>query len=278
MRKIKIVKATGNTRIKKIEALAKTIWTRHYTPIIGPAQVRYMLEKFQSRKAIRRQIKEEGIHYFLIQKGSEKPVGYLAVQPEKNPGELFLSKFYLLRQERGKGYGKKALRFIEAFGRKRELKKIRLVVNKKNADSLAAYLKMGFQKSGEIVTDVGEGFVMDDFILEKEILPGKPKKEKAADNNPYTVYILECRNHTYYTGITKDMVRRFKEHQRKSTHYTSYNPPLRILYTEIQPDRSAALKREAQIKRWPKAKKTALIEGAVSVETASRIQEKSADN
>ncbi len=261
MKKIRIVKVLGSTRIKKVEALAKKIWPRHYTPIIGAKQVRYMLEKFQSRKALGRQIKKEGFLYYLIQKGKTKPIGYIGVIPRPESGELFLSKFYLLPKERGKGHGKKTLRFIEALARKNTLPKIKLVVNKKNADSITAYLKMGFRNTGEVITQVGEGFVMDDYTLEKDVPAAKAPRKTTPDNTPYVVYILECKNNTYYTGITKDLNRRFKEHQRKSTHYTSYNPPVKILYTEVQPSRSSALKREAQIKTWSRAKKTALITG-----------------
>ena len=79
------------------------------------------------------------------------------------------------------------------------------------------------------------------------------------------VYILECKNDRLYTGMTNNMERRFKEHQRKSTHFTSYNPPLRIAHTEECLTRSKALKREAQIKRWPRAKKLALIDASSAI-------------
>lgn len=72
-------------------------------------------------------------------------------------------------------------------------------------------------------------------------------------------YILLCKNNFLYTGITKDPKRRFKEHLEKSARFTSYNPPVRMVYTESFPTKSQALKREAEIKRWPKLKKLALI-------------------
>ena len=65
-----------------------------------------------------------------------------------------------------------------------------------------------------------------------------------------------------YTGATTDIDRRFKEHQNKAARYTSYNTPIRIVHRENFRSRSAALKREAQIKGWPRKKKWALIEGA----------------
>jgi len=77
---------------------------------------------------------------------------------------------------------------------------------------------------------------------------------------PYFVYLLECANRSLYTGITTDLKRRFKEHlSGKGGHYTRANKAIRILYHEKQPTRSRALKREAEIKSWPRAKKLALI-------------------
>lgn len=76
----------------------------------------------------------------------------------------------------------------------------------------------------------------------------------------YVVYILECADKSLYTGITNNIQRRFAEHQRGAGgHYTRSRRVVKILYTEDQPDRSAALKREAHIKTWKRAQKLRLI-------------------
>lgn len=76
------------------------------------------------------------------------------------------------------------------------------------------------------------------------------------------LYIAECQNKALYTGTTDDMKRRFKEHQSgKGGHFTSYNKPNKILYTEEFSGKPKAEKREQQIKRWSRAKKLALIQG-----------------
>ena len=75
----------------------------------------------------------------------------------------------------------------------------------------------------------------------------------------YFVYLLECTDTTLYTGITTDVARRLKEHQEgKGARYTRTRRAVRMVYTEQQPDRSSALKREAEIKKWPREKKLAL--------------------
>ncbi len=73
-------------------------------------------------------------------------------------------------------------------------------------------------------------------------------------------YILRCKDGTFYTGSTSDISRRIKEHNAgKGGAYTRIRTPVELVYKEAQPHRSSAQKREAQIKRWTRAKKEALI-------------------
>jgi ribosomal protein S18 acetylase RimI-like enzyme len=104
--------------------------------------------------------------YFLIHEGST-PVGYLAIQ--KRGQELFLSKVYLLREYRGLGTGKKAMDFIVGKAREFQCDRIALTVNKNNDLSIKAYEKMGFDNQGALVTDIGGGFVMDDYLMVRSL-------------------------------------------------------------------------------------------------------------
>lgn len=75
----------------------------------------------------------------------------------------------------------------------------------------------------------------------------------------YFVYVLECGDGSLYTGITTDVARRFVEHQEGvGSRFTRAKGAERIIYSEVQPDRSSASKREAEIKKWSRAKKLAL--------------------
>ena len=82
---------------------------------------------------------------------------------------------------------------------------------------------------------------------------------------PWHVYILECEDKAFYTGMTNDLERRFKEHCSKTSHYTGYNPPTRIAYKEVFEFKSNAAKRETQIKGWTRKKKLALIQGDLAL-------------
>ena len=76
------------------------------------------------------------------------------------------------------------------------------------------------------------------------------------------LYILECKNGDLYTGVTDNIQRRFGEHKSgKGGHFTRSFGAEEILYSEKCPDKSSALKREAQIKGWTRKKKLVLIKG-----------------
>jgi putative endonuclease len=78
---------------------------------------------------------------------------------------------------------------------------------------------------------------------------------------PYAVYILECADGTLYTGITTDLKRRLKEHQAGTgARYTRARGAVRMVYTEKHKNRSTASKREAEIKRLPRARKLKLFQ------------------
>lgn len=79
------------------------------------------------------------------------------------------------------------------------------------------------------------------------------------------VYILQCEDGAYYTGLTTDLERRLREHREGTTHYTGYNPPVGVMYVEPFQTKVEAERRETQIKRWSRAKKAALVRGDLSL-------------
>lgn len=73
-------------------------------------------------------------------------------------------------------------------------------------------------------------------------------------------YIVECADGTYYTGWTTDPERRVKTHNRgRGAKYTKMRIPVKLVYVEEQPDRSAAMKRERAIKKMTRSQKRDLI-------------------
>jgi RimJ/RimL family protein N-acetyltransferase len=154
-----------------ISALAGEIWREHYTPLIGEAQVAYMLEKFQSPEQIAADIKSHDYTYFTAE--SVKPeelVGYCACQPRQD--HLFLSKIYVHTDHRGKGISRSFLEEAIALCHwEYEFDRIRLTVNKYNNTAITVYQKWGFTVADSVKTDIGEGFFMDDYIMELRLEP-----------------------------------------------------------------------------------------------------------
>jgi GNAT superfamily N-acetyltransferase len=167
---LNFVPVTTPEQLAVVAALAHEIWYEHYVPLIGRPQVDYMVAKFQNAPAMQAQI-EQGYEYFLVQRpdAADKvsDIGYCAIQEQ--PGRvMFLSKFYLHHAARGSGTGRRCMEFIEGLARRRELSLLWLTVNKGNP-AVQAYQRLGFRIAADLVMDIGGGFVMDDYRMEKAL-------------------------------------------------------------------------------------------------------------
>jgi len=161
---IKFIEVKSGGLIRKVELLADAIWREHYTSIIGEAQTEYMIDTIQSAKAIVEQIKNGNL-YYLICDEKNKRIGYFSVEIQEN--KLFLSKLYLELSVRGRGFGRQSLDYIGEIAKKNNCSTIWLSVNKGNSSSIKAYEKCGFKIIGDFFKDIENGFVMDDYKLEK---------------------------------------------------------------------------------------------------------------
>ena len=149
-----------------IAALAQAIWTEHYDPIIGPDQVRYMLRKFQSAERIYKDFTGDGYRYMIAFAGKE-PAGYCAIKPDEHKRSIFLSKIYVDKRFRCLGIARRMIAFFLECTKAGQFDSIWLTVNKHNESSIAAYRKLGFEIDREAVTDIGSGYIMDDYIMKK---------------------------------------------------------------------------------------------------------------
>ena len=139
------------------------LWHSAYDDLLGAAQVDYMTSTLQSASAIDDQIMNKNYIYFYVMSDGEK-IGYCAVEAEED--RLFLSKLYLKEEKRGKGIGQKALAGVTEMAKRLGLSSVYLTVNKGNARAIAAYEKFGLGRTDSIVTDIGGGYVMDDYVYE----------------------------------------------------------------------------------------------------------------
>ena len=148
-------------QIQQLAELASQIWNEYFVEVLSKEQITYMVEKFQSVSAITEQI-QEGYHYYFIINDMEL-IGYFGICKQKD-GTMFLSKLYLTKEQRGRGYASQAFQFIREKSLDQGCSSIWLTVNRHNQQAIAVYEHLGMQRIQEQVIDIGNGFVMDDFI------------------------------------------------------------------------------------------------------------------
>jgi len=151
-----------------IAALAEVIWRQHYPGIISTAQIDYMLERMYSLDTLRTEIQSGGVNYERLMVEAQM-VGFAAYGPTAEPGVMKLHKLYLLPSLHGQGYGSRLLQHCEDRAVRIGAKRLILAVNKANTKAIAAYRRNGYTVQEAVVTDIGGGFVMDDFILGKTL-------------------------------------------------------------------------------------------------------------
>ncbi len=158
---IEIKTANTDDEIRAITDTAAVIWHEWFTPLIGEAQVEYMLDKFQSYRAVKKAVDEDGYCYYYGT-DKEKCVCYCGIHNEGG-GRVFLSKLYVMKEYRRRGYAGMMLKHM--LNQNPDCREVYLTVNKHNDIAIAVYKAMGFELTDSVVTDIGGGFVMDDYIF-----------------------------------------------------------------------------------------------------------------
>ena len=162
------IRKVEDLELEILANLASEIWHEYWPCILSSEQIDYMVDKFQSYKAIQNQIKEDKYsYYFIMEQG--KILGYFGISSKDN-NYMFLSKLYIKKESRHLGYGKKVFEEIKSLTKTFGYNKIQLTVNKYNKNTINAYLKYGFKIIDSVVSDIGSGFVMDDYIMEYSII------------------------------------------------------------------------------------------------------------
>ena len=155
----KFVKSLKTEDFDALEKLAATIWNETYKNLLSQQQIDYMLSEFQSTKAFKQQYQQGYIYRGLFV--GEKLVGYSGSVLEGD--RVFLSKLYLQKEYRGLGLGRFLLEdVLELYP---DSKSIYLTVNKNNP-VFELYKSWGFKVIDSVVSDIGNGYVMDDYVLQ----------------------------------------------------------------------------------------------------------------
>jgi GNAT superfamily N-acetyltransferase len=158
--------------LPELVPLAGVIWRAHYPGIISREQIDFMLARMYSLETLRAEIVSQGIHFYQL-RVDERMVGFASIGPTETPGVMKLHKLYLLPELHGCGFGRRLLQHGEAEAGRLSARRLILAVNKRNAKAIAAYQRNGFTIAESVVADIGGGFVMDDFIMAKDVSVGR---------------------------------------------------------------------------------------------------------
>ena len=154
--------------IPLIRQMAEQVFPETYKHIITPAQCDYMMDMMYSEASLRRQMTKEGHVYQLLSVDGE-PAGYVSVQPiEADVYEL--QKIYVLPRFQGRHLGRTLFDAAVSFVKKQHPKPCRIFlhVNRYNkAKTFYEHLGLKVTKQGDY--DIGNGYFMNDYIMEKDI-------------------------------------------------------------------------------------------------------------
>ena len=167
---------SGEVRIAAVEAadvdalvaLAREIWRAHYPAIIGSAQIEYMLAQRYHPQVVREELGRDGIWWDKLMAEGEM-AGFASYFLTGVASEMKLDKLYVHPRHQRRGYGGQMIDRACGVARARGCSRLVLAVNKGNRGAIDAYLKHGFRVDAAVVKDIGGGFVMDDYVMVKNV-------------------------------------------------------------------------------------------------------------
>ncbi len=164
---IKIIKASLRD-IPVIQSLAAEIWPVTFKDILSQEQISYMMDFMYSDNALTQQIEKQG-HQFLLAQKENKNTGYLSFELNyKSDTKTKIHKIYLLPETQGQGVGKRMFEEVTRIALQHGNNTLSLNVNRDNI-AVDFYKRIGFHIAGEENIAIGNGFLMEDYIMECSI-------------------------------------------------------------------------------------------------------------
>ena len=162
------IAAVAPADVDRLCALAAEIWRAHYPAIISAAQIEYMLAQRYNPALLREELQRGDLWWdqLLV---DNKMTGFGSYFLTAHPGEMKLDKLYVHHDHQRRGYGRMLLDRAVTIARAYGCETLVLAVNKQNRTAIAAYQKHGFAIVDSVVKDIGGGFVMDDYIMTKDV-------------------------------------------------------------------------------------------------------------
>ncbi|NDW19382.1 GNAT family N-acetyltransferase [Dysgonomonas sp. 216] len=164
---MEIIEAQGN-QFFEIGKIARESWYNVYANLLSVDQIEYMLEWMYSVDSIKDQTQNQG-HKYLLLKDESLFIGFISYEVNyKNESKTKIHKIYILPNMQKKGAGRILIDRVERIAKDNNNRTLVLNMNKQN-NAVHFYRKMGFDIVKEEVNDIGNGYVMDDYVLEKNL-------------------------------------------------------------------------------------------------------------
>jgi GNAT superfamily N-acetyltransferase len=151
-----------------IASLGERIWRQHYASMISLEQIDYMLAGRYTPEKLAAYVGASDRWMYVVRDDDGAPIGYLSYK-QLSADEVKLEQLYLLAERRGGGLGGRMITHVEDHARALGCARLMLTVNKQNRDSIAVYERRGFAVRESAVFDIGGGYVMDDYVMEKRL-------------------------------------------------------------------------------------------------------------
>ncbi|PXV61850.1 L-amino acid N-acyltransferase YncA [Dysgonomonas alginatilytica] len=166
---MEIIQAS-TSHIPTIQDIAIKSWEITYADILSREQMNYMIEMMYSTSALKKQMTEQNHHFLLIKNESSSDFqGFISYEFNyKNQPNTKIHKLYLLPECKGKGMGRILIDKVATLAQSERNNSLSLNMNRDNK-SIGFYNQMGFEIVGEEDNDIGSGYLMEDYILEKKI-------------------------------------------------------------------------------------------------------------
>lgn len=149
-----------------IQSLSNRVWPHTFKDILSEQQIAYMMDMMYSDQSLKKQMAEQNHHYLLIEDQGEY-LGYLSYELNyKNKLLTKIHKIYVLPSTQGKGLGRLFIDAVAEIAKENGNTQLSLNVNRYNK-AVEFYKHLGFEVVGNEDIDIGNGFLMEDFILNK---------------------------------------------------------------------------------------------------------------
>lgn len=162
------ISALTMSDVKTLAALARSVWQSAYAGIITPAQIDYMLEQRYNTPRLLAELETKGIWWDKATVDGQM-VAFASTLLGAKASEMKVDKLYVDPQWQHCGLGGRLLAHLAERALAQGCDTLLLAVNKRNERAIAAYRKYGFSVRDAVCVDIGNDFVMDDFIMAKSL-------------------------------------------------------------------------------------------------------------